>query len=1521
MEARLAKVWIVGLQYDGCKIKTGDQRYDYTVPGENGSGIPTHALFTLRNGGGKGVFLQSIFQPLDPLTNWKDDKNKVIHFFYNSTGKPVQYTLHIVEEWQISDTKKMMIGISICPKASRHEHAIEKDLLIELDYILFSKIYPISSSFDIFQLPLWDETSQESLALTEWKSILSNSSEIEYYTIHRKNDYIQLIEENGLDLYSISLMKNLNIGEGNISSFFKGATDNIGIFHNKIIPTINYKIEDIDHDNDDNISNITTSFLETLKVAKELPILLSIIRSIEELNEFTSPLISIYEEAYDLQKSVQHFKNKGQEIYALLNKIYKIKFDQKSTKIEEFNKLTKDIEQLDWRRENLRYIEELKRLEHLDKQYHELSIEIVSQNELLEVTKNASRSSKINVLLKKAHLCLSKIQEAHFSLDVLGKKYDINELKQQLDEINEYFLSNWESIKENWQNKLTLNYRSEASHANKASTIDGYIKDENILNRDIKDSIHRLTGKINEHIYKQEYVVKNFGEKAQLFLDDVINTYELNYKTCSNTITNTKEQIKIKHADIENIQNELGMLTSKITSSQELILELSSKLQKQASEEKDIKEKASSVLRENLDELYVRSDYETLRSKIALLQESLEEKLKQYKRSLLELEIEMSLIEEGKSSNIYIPNKDLVRLKKLLDENQIPNMYGTHFLKQCSREEQVFNLKRNPALPFSIVVLEEDFENVDLSFLGEELFSSMVILIDGLNASKLNGYNTINPSLQKVSEIDYLPMDKTLDLVTDEYEFNKRITNTEKKFDDILFEIDEKEKSLTKLNSILSKIEAILASKLSRELEKDISYLKQLIQNLTTKKQTLHTNLAEARHSIVNLEDNIGKLSLELREKENQVEYLYQWKKECELYVRYKIELDDLNVKLEKSNNRLAQLKSESEKLDAQLQNNKQSFCDWLKLAKQDFTELLTLLGNISFPEPIINSGFSEDEYLKLISFGKPLDKAHFQKLTIYKDLLNERSSRNARIGTYVSDLKSLNGKLSNFEEKLLNLDYHNWRDSEQPMEDLSILEGISIELDTKIKEFENTILVLEANINQNDTQRSESAIKVNKIKNNLERDYPQYGAVKFEINDVDEENQKIRILKQNTINHQKVLRKEINYLADEISKIDGLFNSFTLLHINESTKEVILSEEEKFSLQQQPTDFYHDWFINYDDAIRKHESKKSELVAQINRVEDFINSNKSLPLNFKSGLINFLVRIRDLEYNQAIQSVKNYNNWAQHNLQEENEQKKKADDAVNFWVERAARRVLEICDCIDDLEKKMKVQNWNGILFPLVKIEKSHPFPRKIDDFRFLVKQFCVDMISELMKKSPDVDSLTPKQLSKHINMSNLILHVLGEYPKLKIHIPTIEGPLLRGEPHDSYYKEWEVINNGSSTSSTKSGGQTLMAQFIVLSMLMRQRADENSWLFLVSDNPFGTMSAPELVEAVFSLLQLLKIQWLVVAPPITDVHITSKFNTVYQMDVLPDNGEPKLINLLEKKNRTFLQYINILKPKHDEV
>jgi hypothetical protein len=95
---------------------------------------------------------------------------------------------------------------------------------------------------------------------------------------------------------------------------------------------------------------------------------------------------------------------------------------------------------------------------------------------------------------------------------------------------------------------------------------------------------------------------------------------------------------------------------------------------------------------------------------------------------------------------------------------------------------------------------------------------------------------------------------------------------------------------------------------------------------------------------------------------------------------------------------------------------------------------------------------------------------------------------------------------------------------------------------------------------------------------------------------------------------------------------------------------------------------------------------------------------------------------------------------------------------------------------------------------------------------------------------------------------------------------------------------------------------------------MIMRQRVDENSSLFLVSDNPFGTMSAKELIEATFSLLDLLNIQWVVVAPPIANVHITSKFPTINNLGLQLVEGRQVLTQKLVKNYRKYMDNISVL-------
>ncbi|WP_442602776.1 hypothetical protein [Paenibacillus sp. KN14-4R] len=95
---------------------------------------------------------------------------------------------------------------------------------------------------------------------------------------------------------------------------------------------------------------------------------------------------------------------------------------------------------------------------------------------------------------------------------------------------------------------------------------------------------------------------------------------------------------------------------------------------------------------------------------------------------------------------------------------------------------------------------------------------------------------------------------------------------------------------------------------------------------------------------------------------------------------------------------------------------------------------------------------------------------------------------------------------------------------------------------------------------------------------------------------------------------------------------------------------------------------------------------------------------------------------------------------------------------------------------------------------------------------------------------------------------------------------------------------------------------------QFNEESMLLKQQNQDDSPGLLITDNMFGEMSAPELIEPLFVAPELLKVQWITLCPPNIKLDITSKFDTVYSLDIGAKNGVNSIISKVQKYQRKFL-------------
>ena len=68
---KIHRIRIVGLKYDGMQKQYKDTTFNF----HNGE-TSTNGLIAMMNGGGKGVFLQTIFQILKPGTSWGKQNNR-----------------------------------------------------------------------------------------------------------------------------------------------------------------------------------------------------------------------------------------------------------------------------------------------------------------------------------------------------------------------------------------------------------------------------------------------------------------------------------------------------------------------------------------------------------------------------------------------------------------------------------------------------------------------------------------------------------------------------------------------------------------------------------------------------------------------------------------------------------------------------------------------------------------------------------------------------------------------------------------------------------------------------------------------------------------------------------------------------------------------------------------------------------------------------------------------------------------------------------------------------------------------------------------------------------------------------------------------------------------------------------------------------------------------------------------------------------------------------------------------------
>ncbi|MCT2347104.1 hypothetical protein M4D71_23420 [Niallia taxi] len=1516
MEARLAKMRIVGLRYDSAQISTKNLELDFTVPEQ----APGHGGYVLRNAGGKGVFLQSLIQPLEPGAAWKQGKNKVSHFFFNTKGQPVDYTFHIIQEWYLTAHKSVILGYSVAPKIVSNLHRAEDSSPIQLDYITYVKETGPGESVDIFSLPLWDEKVEEPTSLVDWKKSLAKEKNFVLYYMQDMDAYREKLEEYGVTENTVSMIKRINTGEYGFGDFFDGATDNTGLFYQLLIPTLNDKIEGIDSRNRGDISTVTMSFLDTLKIAKALPELLAIIDSVDTINDILSPLKERLEDGKRIAKEREELANKGAELLKLL----KVSQQKKKAAYDE-EKLNQQLRKTElhmanWKFQNVDYIAKCQERNKLEEDYETKEQEQVKKDVALRRLKEESENITIHWMLKEKEGIQQKIEEFLTKVDILSQSEEGINVTSKMEKIKQYFQEHWKSFSSDWQKEMTKHRRSVRAHYEKVQTISDEINEKRTEQKELEYAARDMEKAIQLFEEKVKIASDKYATDLNYLLSDVLDEARDKERHIQQSLTELSEEIEALEEMMIFMKMEKTKEEQILSFYQEEIACYQEKIVTFTKIETETLAQASQVLKMQINQEPDREAFSSIQYDLKKHLLNKKEEYQQYLRQKWTLLADTRLIEEGDKEGCFVTNSDLIKVKELLDSHRIDCMYGTKFLRTLSKQEAVIELKRNPAIRYSIVVLEDKFDTINYSFLEQELIRSHVTLLDRTKASRMNEMETSNPSLQRTGEAYYLPKELTQLFVEDDYEYQLWKTDVEKQSDDIEFEIETHLDKIAKTEAVIEQVAVLLKGTLSIEWEEKMI---QTQKSMKTSSETIESLRVKIEKNEMNL---LSKRSEETKRKEvhmdtvQDIEELVQLQQDMEEIEETIKEKSTTEGMLERVAFTLSELEKELDTYKMQWTNNDRSYETWLRYVKDDFAFIRKMVPDIQLPKAEeVTKTAPEDLGVK--SYPRSLAREASIKMSDYNELENNLKIKDTRIIELQVELKHSQGRLFESEEKLQEYCGDKWLNVQVPDEDILHLHN-QMELKYKeVKEKENEVTSIQNELtillhNIEFVQK-----EVNAKKEELEKEFPEEGAKYQNLVDCAKEKEKYRKERKQLNTQSKDAEVRLSGMEATLNTLESTIYTLTKSELRFSKNATSqFTDAERVALLENPREYFEEWRTDYNRVDDDYRGYGLKIDRWINQFKEKVESMHHLPERFKEAILHLLTRIRYISYDEALTNLDNYFNWARETVENEKLQKEKAEKAVELWVNRASRRVIQIVRNLIELTHKMTIVNWAGERFPIIKFNKNFPFPQDLEDVSPLIKEYCLNEIDYYVKRmeknKTSMDEITIRDISKSVNISNILLKALGDFPKLMIHIPGMEGSLLRGESKYATYKEWEVINRGNYSSATKSGGQTLLAQFVVIAMLMRQRVDENSSLFLVTDNPFGAMSANELVEATFVMFDLLNIQWLVVSPPTNlNAQISSKFHTMYHMDIVVEEGKQELRkqNLI-RNYRKFLDNISLL-------
>lgn len=1437
--SKINAVRIINLNYNNNSMRISDETFQ--MGGKN-------TLMSLRNGGGKTVFVQMMTAPF-VHKQYRRTKDRPFESYFTSS-KPT----FIMVEWALDHGA----GYCLTGMMVRRSQLVEEQSSEPLEIINFISEYTKRSEYDIYNIPVVEKSKNEvvlknfNVCKQLFESYKKDSDKKFYF--YDMNNYSQQRQYfNKLEEYKIyykeweDIIRRVNIKESGLSELFSDCKNEKELLEKWFIETIGKKL----NREQDRMKEFQTIIEKYVRMYKDNK---SKIERRDTIMCFKEDMDKVLENAHEYQKTEDKVSLCESYIARIIKELSYIEEELKS-KLQELN-----LSEQECRDSVAHYY-----YEKLSSEFHKLNDElriVVGKKELIDVEREQLYEAQAEVE-KKIHIleCAKQQQEVDErreeyelitqKIDVLKK--DEKELEPERQKIGGY-------LKQQYINKL--DYLNEAILHNNteiqkyeelcqqySQKVEDYMKKIDKLRSDIvilSERINNFSQREDEYNkrYKESFSRNIMGEYEAGLLEICQNEYDKEFTKLTREIAahineqqEKEEKKKICERDKEDKrkEKEKNELECKLMENE---LE---QLKKQLEERRNIM-------------LYLDADFTLIWNREKLL-EVADRKMSDIDRSKQALiNEEKELQKEWKkltSGEVLELPQDFM---ELLQELDIKPVYGMQWLDKNgkSKEENVKLIRRHPFLPYALILSQGAIEKIEKN--NKDIYTSYPIPIiprEALDDELLNEDSSI---LKLQSICFYVWFNEKL---LDEEALKVMIAQLEQDIKKKNEQIAQRGREYNEYSEKRSKLsQQTVTKEMMEEKEKQIIETEERIETLTKEIIDIDANLRQLNDGLQLLVDLIRDKKLCKNKCEERTE---DFKLFCTYYKEYLENRIEKELR-EKDLNTNECNKKQVEELLVKYKNNTDTF-------KATERSLKEQTGRAN--EKLLKyNGYNVDEGLS-VELAFEAAEARYEAITTKMSVeLQEIEKNQQKAATKLTkveeDLTKIMIKYQLAAELFRNVIYN---DSEYTRQEI-ILE----ETKKKLKKLDNSW-------NQEDKNGAvlikEMDMKKNDIQEKCNCDEPMS---KNEISTINFEEE------INKLNHR------ITEIKNECKKIEAHKDS-----INHN-----LSSLSEYAFFQEVSD------VQLEEKIVEFDDKKlREYVGTAKRDYTNCKDNLKKKKDKVEADINFLLRkdiYQEDYYRKPLEAILSVTERAGHVLAQINTtlqsyESQMAKLAVDIaMVEKEKEKIKGLLeDYVKEVHSNMaQIDNNSTITIrerPIKMLRLNIP---DWDANEGLYNQRLDDFMNELTWNGIEIYEKNENAInyfSSRVTTKNLYDIVVG--------IGNIQIKLYKIEEQREYPITWaEVAKN--------SGGEGFLSAFVILSSLLQYMrrddtdifADRNEGKVLVMDNPFAQTNAVHLLKPLMDMAKKTNTQ-LICLSGLGGDSIYGRFDNIY------------VLNLVNASLRDGMQYL----------